>query len=329
VVSDPAELATLPADILQGRLAQFQQNGRFTGRYLGLAQQTFEDSFQDRLARLFAEQHTPRLSGVQIKAPMCLRRDGDLVPALDDPFTHILKPAGSTGFEAMPIVEWICLNLARAAEFNLPEVALVEMPEGMPPALLVERFDIRRTDNDSHGFAMEDFCSLLDLPPKAKYDGTVERMARALRGLSTDPVNDLEILFRRALFAWLIADGDMHLKNLALLKIVTAGEQRFGEVRFSPVYDTVTTIVFPGFEADRMAFKLNGKDSRLTPEDFAALARTIELPQARAAVLMASCARRLVDALPVLALPYAFAARGERMLDRIRHIVTQRAEPFL
>jgi len=329
VVSDPADLATLPADILQGRLAQFQQDGRFTGRYLGLAQQTFEDSFQDRLARLFAEQHTPRLSGVQIKAPMCLRRDGDLVPAVDDPFTHILKPAGGTGFETMPIVEWICLHLARAAEFNLPEVALVEMPEGMPPALLVERFDIRRTDNDTHGLAMEDFCSLLDLPPKAKYEGTVERMARALRGLSTDPIADLEILFRRSLFAWLIADGDMHLKNLALLKIAPAGEQRFDEVRFSPVYDTVTTIVFPGFEADRMAFKLNGKDSRLTPEDYATLARTIELPQARASVLMASCARRLVDALPALALPAAFAARGERMLDRIRHIVTERAEPFL
>ena len=45
-----------------------------------------------------------------------------------------------------------------------------------------------------------------------EYDGTIERMARALRPLSTDPAADLNLLFRRAVFAWLIADGDMHLK---------------------------------------------------------------------------------------------------------------------
>src|SRR3546814_3675720 len=54
--------------------------------------------------------------------------------------------------------------------------------------------------------ALEDFCSILDLPASAKYDGTIERMARGLRPLSTDPAADLDILFRRAVFAWLIAD---------------------------------------------------------------------------------------------------------------------------
>jgi len=33
--------------------------------------------------------------------------------------------------------------------------------------------------------------------------------------LSTDPRSDLETLLRRALFAWLVADGDMHLKKAA------------------------------------------------------------------------------------------------------------------
>ena len=55
-------------------------------------------------------------------------------------------------------------------------------------------------------------------------------MARGLRPLSTDPVADLEILFRRALFAWFIADGDMHLKNLALLKIAEPGARQFAKV---------------------------------------------------------------------------------------------------
>lgn len=329
IVDDPAELAALPQDILEGRLANFENGGLFTGRYLGPTRQNLEDSFQARLAELFTTNRAPRLSGVQVKAPMSLRRDGELTTAIDAPFTHILKPAGTQGFEDMPIVEWLGLSLARAAGFEVPEAALVPMPDAMPPALLVERFDIRRSDNDTRRLALEDFCSVLDVPASAKYDGTVERMARNMKPLSTDPVADLEILFRRALFAWLIADGDMHLKNLALLKIAEAGADQFTSVRMSPVYDTVTTIVFPGLAHDRMAFRMNGKDSRLTPDDFMLLARTIELPQARALVLMADCARRLVDALPSLALPTPFAGSGERMLDRIRQIVSERAQPFV
>ena len=211
----------------------------------------------------------------------------------------------------------------------MPEFALVDMPDGMAPALLVERFDIRRSGNDTHRIAMEDFCSVLDLPPSRKYDGTIERAARGLRQLSTDLDSDMETLFRRAVFAWLISDGDMHLKNLALLKVADAGAARFTSVRFAPVYDVVTTQVFPTLEHDRMALKLNGRDDRLTPVDFRALARTIELPWSRASFVMASCARRLFEAAPVLATPPKFAGAGERMLDRIRKIVRERTEPFL
>jgi serine/threonine-protein kinase HipA len=102
----------------------------------------------------------------------------------------------------------------------------------------------------------------------SKYNGTTERMARGLRPLSTDPAADLETLFRRTLFAWLIADGDMHLKNLALLKIAEPGARQFATVRFAPLYDAVTTRVFPGLAGDRMALKLNGKDDRLTSSGF-------------------------------------------------------------
>ena len=329
IVADPAELAALPPDVVEGRLAQFNDEGLFTGRYEGPAKQSLEDSFQQRLANLYAARHTPRLSGIQIKAPMHLTQDGVLTDAREAPFTHILKPAGTGGFEDLPVVEWIDLNLARAAGFETPEAALIDMPEGMPPALIVERFDIRRSGNDTHRIAMEDFCSVLDQPASAKYEGTLERMVRALRPLSTDPAADVETLFRRTLFAWLIADGDMHLKNLALLKVADAGADRFGTIRLAPVYDAVTTILFPGLEHDRMALKLNGKDSRLTPKDFLSAARTIGLLHRDASTLIAGLARRLVDATREIAVPQRFAQRGDRALDRIRRIVESRAEPFV
>lgn len=303
IVRDRGELAKLPADVLKGELAVFTKNGRFTGRYRGPGRGEIEETFEQNLARLYLQAQTPRLSGVQIKAPMCLTADGALMPAIGQPFTHIFKPAGTAGFETLPMAEWFCLELGRAVGFAVPAAALVDMPDGMPPALVVERFDIRRKADDRRMLAMEDFCSILELPSSAKYDGTIERMARGLRPLSTDPAADLETLFQRALFAWFIADGDMHLKNLALLKSAEPGARQFATVRFAPLYDAVTTRIFPGLAGDRMALRLNGKDDRLNRQDFLTLARTIDLPAARAETAISDLARCLGEAAARTALP--------------------------
>ena len=308
IVEDRDQRAALPADVLSTPLASFAADGRFTGVYAGPRRGEIEETFEQNLARMFARAETPRLSGVQIKAPMSLTEDGALVPAIDQPFTHILKPAGTAGFDMLPIVEWLCLELGRAAGFETPNAALIAMPDGMPPALVVERFDIRRGPHDQRRLAMEDFCSILDLPTSAKYDGTIERMARALRPLSTDPASDLNLLFRRAVFAWLIADGDMHLKNLAVLKTADVGAKTFRTVRFAPLYDAVTTRVFPGLAGDRMALKLNGKDDRLTRQDFLNLARTIGLPVEDAEAGLAALTTQITERLVTLQLP---AVAGE------------------
>jgi serine/threonine-protein kinase HipA len=235
------------------------------------------------------------------------------------------------GFETLPVAEWLCLEFGRAAGFDVPAAALIEMPDGMPPALVVERFDIRRSANDQRMLAMEDFCSILDLPTSAKYDGTIERMARALRSLSTEPAADLEILFKRALFAWFIADGDMHLKNLAVLKTAIPEARRFATVRFAPLYDAVSTRVFPGLADDRMALKLNGKDDRLTRQDFTTLARTIDLPAAGAEVAISETAARVRAAVPAVALPaFAGATPAARIAqEQVRAIVLARSAPFV
>ncbi len=331
IVQSREELAALPADILATPLETFCETGRFTGHYAGPARGKIEETFEQNLARIFAQAETPRLSGVQIKAPMSLLADGVLVPAVDQPFTHILKPAGAVGFETLPIVEWLCLELGRAARFDVPSAALLEMPDDMPPALVVERFDIRRGVEDQRRLAMEDFCSILDLPTSSKYVGTIERMAKGLRSLSTDPAADLDILYRRAIFAWLIADGDMHLKNLAMLKTAEAGAKAFTSVRFAPLYDAVTTRVFPGLGTDRMALKLNGKDDRLGKQDFLALARTIGLTAADSEAAIAELAGRLAERATTLRLP-DFAGQSEAAKaaqDRVLAIVNERCAAFV
>ena len=253
IAENRGDLAALPLDVLLTHLEVCVSDGVFTGTYEGPGRSVIEKDFERNLARIYERADTPRLSGVQIKAPMHLDTGGRLSPSMGTPFTHILKPAGTGGFEALPLVEWTALALGRAVGFTVPATALIAMPDGMPPALLVERFDIRDGADDRRLLAMEDLCSVLDLPPRAKYDGTIERVARALRALSTAPEEDVLTLVKRALFAWLIADGDMHLKNMAVLRTAASGETTFSSVRLAPLYDAVTTRVLPRPEYDRMA----------------------------------------------------------------------------
>jgi serine/threonine-protein kinase HipA len=305
IVQSDSELPGLPQDILLTPLNKFIKEGIFTGRYDGPGRSPLEEDFERNLAQIYSYADTPRLSGVQIKAPMYLDAAGVLSPATGKPFTHILKPAGTSGHDALPVIEWLAITLGQAAGFEAPATALVTMPDNMQPALLVERFDIRTGRNDTRLLALEDLCSVLELPTTDKYKSTMERVARAVRPLSTSPNEDILTILKRALFAWLIADGDMHLKNLALLKTAEPGDKRFRSVRMAPLYDAVTTRVFPNPKNDRIALKLNGKDDNLRRADFRTLAATAGLRVADADGAIDDTLQRLRDALDRIALPKA------------------------
>jgi serine/threonine-protein kinase HipA len=326
IVEREAELAALPQDILLTRLEKYTKDGVFTGQYAGPGRSEIEANFEHNLAQIYQRADTPRLSGVQIKAPMYLDPEGVLSPSTGKPFTHILKPAGTSGYDALPLVEWTAMTLGRAAGFEAPATALVGMPDGMPPALVVERFDIRERLADTRMLALEDLCSVLELPTDAKYSSTMERVARAVRPLSTAPDKDLLIIVNRALFAWLIADGDMHLKNMALLKIAEPGEKQFRSVRMAPLYDAVTTRVFPNLKHDRMALKLNGKDDNLRRADFRALAATAGLKAADADAAIDDLLKRMGDAIDGISLPKAveLSADAQKMIEDVLNICRTR-----
>ena len=330
IVERAGELAALPPDILLTRLERYAANGLFTGVYAGPGRGAIETDFEANLAKIYERADTPRLSGIQIKAPMYLNARGTLSPSTGKPFTHILKPAGPAGFEALPIVEWMALALGRAAGFEAPAAALVPMPDRMPPALLVERFDIRESLEDTRLIALEDFAAVLDLPPQAKYAGTMERVAKAARQLSTAPDEDTIIIVKRALFAWLIADGDMHLKNMALLKIAEPGDARFRSVRMAPLYDAVTTRVFVRLQHDHMALKLNGKDDRLRRADFRALASTAGLRAADANAAIDETLPRIREAADRIALPNLpeHGAEAAVMVEKMIAIIRAQLDSF-
>jgi serine/threonine-protein kinase HipA len=74
-----------------------------------------------------------------------------------------------------------------------------------------------------------------------------------------------------------------------------------------------------------MALKLNGKDDRLTREDFLSLARTIDLPVPRAREILGEIDTGLTQALEAgLSLPGEMSERETAVLKEITALITGR-----
>ncbi len=162
--------------------------------------------------------------------------------------THIVKFWEQTEFPQLAANEFFCMTAAKAAGLEVPPFQLSE--DAM--ALVVERFDILP---DGSFLGMEDFCVLNARRTGDKYRGSYETaiMKRFADFARTGPLlEDLERLFALIALNCALRNGDAHLKNFA----VTYREVE-GEVRLAPVYDLVTTSVYPGLEGG-LALTLNG-----------------------------------------------------------------------
>lgn len=203
-----------------------------------------------------------------MKLPMCLHKDGRLVPARggEDSFTHILKLPGGGNSGKLPTegnlrsigaLEWFCLRVSEKVGINTAGHALVPLPHGLPPAVLVERFDIPVTDADSRRILMQDMCSLAKISSHEKDAGSIEKCASLVKKVSTNWEGDKLALFDRVVLSYALRDGDMHRKNLSVLKTIDDPDFAAATVRFAPAYDIVSTVVYKN--ADQMMLPLNGK----------------------------------------------------------------------
>lgn len=264
-------------DHLQGRLAKhrdhfFQFNGVLEGD-LGAA------ASDDRLIQsLSSRNELPRISGQQVKLAVNLASNGALRPAVDCPFTHILKVAPSVGQDSsLGVMEWFSLVVAKASGLVTEEFALVDTGTGAP-ALLAERFDARENAHDKRMLLSEDFWSIKGLRRNEdKYEGELLEVADILMEHSTDREADGRDLFMQALYSWLTMNHDMHLKNISILRIADSASSGITSVRLTPMYDVLCTKVYDQTAATA-AIKLAGS-SVYTLEGFRLLGKRLDIPQ--------------------------------------------------
>jgi len=232
------------------------------------------------------------LAGVQLKFSMLLEEDKLTLPARDRGGTWIVK-LDSPSYPHLPENEYSILEWARAAGFEVPECRLhqAEDLQGLPrrhvardsKVLAIRRFD----RSDKGRIHQEDFAQAVGLPPGMKYEQiTYETMARLVRRFS-DEEAAYELLRRLAL---VIASGnnDAHLKNWSLIY-----SDRI-RARWSPLYDQMATVAWPG--PDRaLALKLAGVKGfdRIDGEAIVHFAERAELDRSRATAEVGKTLERL------------------------------------
>jgi serine/threonine-protein kinase HipA len=181
------------------------------------------------------------VAGAQEKTAL-LRHNGKwLKPHGTTPTSHILKTQIGTlqnGIDLSNSVEneFYCLKLLAA--FGLPVNAAEMRVFGKTKALVIERFDRKRTQ-DGRWFRVpqEDACQALSCPPSQKYQnqggpGMVD-ILNLLKGGDT-PVEDQKLFLKAQILFWLIGATDGHAKNFSIF--LGPG----GRFYLTPVYDVLT-----------------------------------------------------------------------------------------
>jgi serine/threonine-protein kinase HipA len=262
---------------------------------------------QDCLHKLFGVRELPRIdvdlarlhtlalamvghgsvSGVQKKLSVQLDSTRSTLQVAMGNSCLLLKPQAST-FPHLPENEWVTQRLASLIGLEVPPSALVPLQDGTW-AYVVRRFD--RLENGTK-FGMEDFCQLAELPPSGKYDGSAERCAKLLRRFASEPLVDLLRLYRQLLFTWWVGNGDLHLKNLALLR------NSDGLWRLSPAYDQLNTrLVIPD---DALALPICGKRDNLKPATWDQLAQEMGIGLKAAQRVRAEMRDRAEEAITII-----------------------------
>jgi serine/threonine-protein kinase HipA len=270
------------------------------------------------------------ISGVQDKVPLRLRR-GRLEPVVEGGL-FMLKPIPSSPlprFQAdVPANEHVTMQIAdQVFGIQCALNACMELADG-EPAYLTRRFDRLP---DGVRIPQEDFCQLSNRSEETagknyKYDATIEETGRLLKQYCGAYRVEIEKLYVRHLFNYVISNGDAHLKNLSLHRT------SFGDYVLTPAYDLLcTSLHFPHesrtaldlFDDDETdSFKENGFYKRA---DFLLLAEKYGIDPAVAVRMLDRLSDRRPDVAALVSRSFMSPAAKEdymrRYDDRLRAVL--------
>jgi len=196
------------------------------------------------------------LAGVQLKVLANKDAERFTAPARSGEGKFILKLA-SDRYPQLPELEFSAMSLARSLGLDVAACELVPVSQiqNVPEAFLVgeyalavRRFNRAEGDGRIH---IEDTGQVLGVWGERKYtQGNTETVINMVARFSSDWRADVLEAVRRVVVDVLIGNGDNHLKNWSF---IFPGA---GEVRLSPAYDIVPTVLY--IPNDTLALRFAG-----------------------------------------------------------------------
>ena len=233
-------------------------------------------------------------AGAQDKLIACVREGRVLLPLNGTPSTHIIKPAMPDYPDSVEN-EWFAMRLAAACGLNAAECEIVTI--GGRRCYVCTRYDREGAAGKVRRLHQEDFCQMLKIDPKRKYEsvggpGFLESFAllRALQLPASDTIEFLD----RAVFNFIVGNGDAHAKNFSVI-------YRNAVPRLSPAYDIMSTAIYPEV-GRRMAMKVDGEYTFkwITRDKFIRMANKSGIAQRIVSRELDKMIRHVERALPAL-----------------------------
>ena len=169
---------------------------------------------------------------------------------------YIFKPQTEL-YPQLPENEDLTMHLAEAAKISVVPHSLIRMADGRL-GYITKRIDRK---GDGEKVDMEDMCQLTLHPTEYKYKGSYEQIAKNIMLYCDMPKLDLTNYMQLLLFCFVTGNNDMHLKNFSLYRPA-------GSYQLTPAYDLINVAIANPKDREELALTLNGRKSKLHPDDF-------------------------------------------------------------
>lgn len=196
------------------------------------------------------------ISGYQPKLQMVLE-DGAFA-VVESKGDYILKPS-PVDFPQLAENEHATMTVMARLRFEVPPHGLLPFKPENDGDALEYAFVIRRFDRDEQGKAihqeqLDGAMNIGEKYGKIADDGkpwvSYEQVALFLSQNVNDNVAFISDLFRRIIYAYLLGNNDLHLRNFGLLLPLV------GSPQLSPVYDYVSVAPYPQYFTSYLALPL-------------------------------------------------------------------------
>ena len=234
-------------------------------------------------------------AGAQDKLIACISGGHVMLPLNGTPSTHIIKTE-IRNYPGSLENEWYAMSLAGACGLSAAasEIAMI----GGKRRFVSTRYDRMLSEGRVKRLHQEDFCQMLGIDPKRKYEALggpgIAASFRLLRELSVSASDTLEFI-DRIIFNFLVGNGDAHGKNFSIL-------YQGGVATLAPMYDVMCTTVYPEV-GSRMAMKIDGEYAFkwISAGKFTRMAEKLGVSQKTMLREMSKMSRRLRRAAPIVA----------------------------